>query len=233
MFPFHFSAALCLCFGSTGHQNRDAQGRPPPVCLKFTCVLARSDIAVRATKAVCDQMRLTPPPSGYLYYSNNRDPLPSHDLYPGGLYFSTKQKPLRGDNSKRFTACASSTAQERVSDLEMAPRAILCRHETRHIPGRPLAHRSCLVGCRAGVTTAWDAACVGGRHRDCVRESTERCDFHCASYRNQFPKPTIFNQCLRSCMDVVETTCLKSREAFAAVEVPGEASTVARKPGRR
>ncbi|CAM9360593.1 unnamed protein product [Ectocarpus sp. 4 AP-2014] len=111
-------------------------------------------------------------------------------------------------------ACVGSGKKH---ELESKTCAKVCAKARTTAP-RPLAHRSCLAGCRAGVTTAWDTACVGGRHRDCVRESTERCDLHCASYRNQFPKPTIFNQCLRSCLDVVDTTCLKSKEVFASAE---------------
>ncbi|CAM9400857.1 unnamed protein product [Ectocarpus fasciculatus] len=111
-------------------------------------------------------------------------------------------------------ACVGSGKKH---ELESKTCAKVCAKARTSAP-RPLAHRSCLAGCRAGVTTAWDTACAGGRHRDCVRESTERCDFHCESYRNQFPKPTVFNQCLRSCLDVVDTTCLKSKEVFASAE---------------
>lgn len=148
-----------------------------------------------------------------------------------------QNKPLSNQQSKVVGADVLRASElacpwTRAFNLKIAPRTILCRNK-RAVHGRPLAHRSCLAGCRAGVTTAWDAGCVGGRHRDCVKESAERCDSHCGSYRNQFPKPTIFNQCLRSCMDVVETTCLRSKEVFAAVEVPGGKSAVARKRGGR
>lgn len=83
---------------------------------------------------------------------------------------------------------------------------------------RPLAHRSCLAGCRAGLNTAWDMGCTAGGHQDCVKSATERCDYHCATYRNQFPKPTIFNNCQRSCVDVVDDTCVKAKKIFAAAD---------------
>lgn len=144
------------------------------------------------------------------------------------------QRPVKTQRRIVSRRRGGACEQQRESSiyLELFPHPVMFWNK-RTTHSRPLSHRSCLAGCRAGVTTAWDAACVGGRHRDCVRESTERCDFHCASYRNQFPKPTIFNQCLRSCMDVVESTCLRSKEFLAAVEMPGEASAVARKRGRK
>ena len=63
---------------------------------------------------------------------------------------------------------------------------------------------------------AWDIGCAGGRHRDCVDAAGVQCDDQCATYRNQFPKPTIFNYCQNACVDVVESACLKAKEIFVA-----------------
>lgn len=105
-----------------------------------------------------------------------------------------------------------------------------CARATKHSERkqnmrRPLAHRSCLGGCRAGLDTAWDLGCTGGRHQDCVRSASQRCAHHCGSYRNQFPKPTIFNFCHHSCVDVVQGTCLRAKEVFVAADTLRGVST--------
>ncbi|CAM9457645.1 unnamed protein product [Hapterophycus canaliculatus] len=146
-----------------------------------------------------------------------REDLATSAFFPEETASSTGNGGISDGLRLQTLACVGSGKKH---DLESKTCANLCAKARTTAP-RPLAHRSCLAGCRAGVAIAWDAACVGGRHRDCVRESTERCDFHCASYRNQFPKPTIFNQCLRSCLDVVDTTCLKSKEVYVSVPFHG------------
>ncbi|CAM9677175.1 unnamed protein product, partial [Scytosiphon promiscuus] len=143
------------------------------------------------------------------------DPVPPEDLAASDLLEETAPVKTGGISDGLRLQTLACVGSGKKHDLESKTCASVCAKARTAAP-RPLAHRSCMAGCRAGVTTAWDTACIGGRHRDCVRESNERCDYHCASYRNQFPKPTIFNQCLRSCLDVVDTTCLKSKEAYVS-----------------
>ncbi|CAM9473599.1 unnamed protein product [Pylaiella littoralis] len=134
---------------------------------------------------------------------------------------STTEKDISHGLQLQTMACVGSSKRH---NLESETCANVCAKARTTAP-RPLAHRSCLAGCRAGVTTAWDTGCTGGRHRDCVRPSTERCEYNCASYRNQLPKPTIFNQCLRSCLEVVDNACLKAKELFVSAELfDGEGS---------
>ena len=76
---------------------------------------------------------------------------------------------------------------------------------------RPLVHRSCSDGCNYGTITATNIGCDYG-----TGKATEQCPkavdcaHACRTYDEQLPRPTLKNNCQKSCIMIAQDSCKRA-----------------------
>lgn len=125
------------------------------------------------------------------------------------------QNPLAEFERKRLAAvqrCLDDRALKvQASDMDCTS---VC-NSARSVRPRPLVHQSCVSGCSSGHSIAFDRGCTApstgtampSPNKVCSLNLSDECRVLCKDYQSQYPKPTIFNQCVTGCTESLAPGC--------------------------